>query len=152
MAQETTGSTGETSETTEAPLPTETAAIRLPDETSLALMPATEGSSGAEENVPTLLALGAAEAEAAEAIGGPLEAGASPLTRYLRDNNVRFTGYVIGPVGVGIFRSGASTSPIVLPIGQSLPSTDIVLTSLEGKEAAFSQANETAKLILDFRR
>jgi hypothetical protein len=84
--------------------------------------------------------------------GGPIAAGLSGLSRYLRDNDVRFTGSVIGPVGVGIFRSSLSKAPYVITLGQTIPNTDIVLTSLQGKQAQFTQGQEVQSLTLDLRR
>ena len=84
--------------------------------------------------------------------GGPIAAGLSGLSRYLRDNDVRFTGSVIGPVGVGIFRSTTSQAPYVITLGQTIPNTDIVLTSLQGKQAQFTQGQEIQSLTLDLRR
>ncbi|MGL4608692.1 MAG: hypothetical protein ACRCYY_03260 [Trueperaceae bacterium] len=76
----------------------------------------------------------------------------SSLSSYLRNNEVRFTGYAVGPVSVGIFRSKMSSNPINLIIGQPLPETEFVLTSLQGKEAEFSDGQEKQLLTLDLRR
>ena len=138
---------------------TTSAAIRLPAGAApgVALAGAPQQAQEQGEVVPELLSLGEATAPVVsenvptEEVS-PLMAGVTPVAAYLRDNNVRFTGYVIGPVGVGVFRSNERETPIVLPIGQSLPNTDIVLSSLEGKEAAFSQNDETYALTLDFWR
>lgn len=82
----------------------------------------------------------------------PLEAGASELSRYLRDNNVRFTGSVIGPVSVGVFRSARTSAPVVISLGQSLPETSIVLTDLRGQQAEFRLGDTTQTLTLQLRR
>ena len=82
----------------------------------------------------------------------PLAAGVDPLSRYLRDNNVVFTGSVRGPVQVGVFRSAGSQTPLVVSLGQNLPDTDIVLTDLTGMKAEFTQADITQVLSLDLRR
>lgn len=79
-------------------------------------------------------------------------AGLSALSRYLRDNDVSFTGAVMGPVGVGIFRSAERTSPFTVPLGQTLPETDIVLTDLQGQQAELSQNGDREILILESRR
>lgn len=81
----------------------------------------------------------------------PISAGITALSRYLRDNNYRFTGAVIGPVSVGVFRSNASPAPIVVPLGKTLPNTDIVLTNLQGKQAEFTQGTVRYSLVLDRR-
>ena len=83
--------------------------------------------------------------------GGPLAAGTSSLSRYLRDTNYQFTGSVIGPVGVGVFRSKLSNVPVLVSLGQTLPDTEIVLTSLQGKQAEFTQNGNKQLLILDLR-
>lgn len=82
----------------------------------------------------------------------PLAVGADPLSRYLRDNDVRFTGTVLGPLSVGVFRSTLYGSPVVLTLGQTLPETDIILSDLRGYEARFSLGDSTQTLSLDLRR
>lgn len=81
----------------------------------------------------------------------PLMAGATELSRYLRDNNFQFTGSVIGPVGVGVFRSSLTAAPTTVVLGQALQGTNIVLTSLKGKQAEFTQDDEKQVLTLDLR-
>jgi hypothetical protein len=98
------------------------------------------------------MASSASVTESAGANGAPLYAGASPLSTYLRNNAVTFTGYAIGPVSVGIFRSNLSANPVVVTLGQSLPETEFVLTNLQGKEAEFSYGQEKQTLTLDLRR
>ena len=129
------------------------AAIRLPEQSPAAnasLSPV--ASAGTEEADLEPIVTLAADAQAAAANGGPISAGLSGLSRYLRDNDVRFTGSVIGPVGVGIFRSKVSQAPYVITLGQVIPDTDIVLTSLQGKQAQFTQGQENQVLTLDLRR
>lgn len=82
----------------------------------------------------------------------PLAVGGDPLSRYLRDNNVRFTGSVLGPLSVGVFRSARFSEPVVLTLGQPLPDTDIILSDLRGYEARFSMGDTTQTLSLDLRR
>ena len=82
----------------------------------------------------------------------PLAAGVTPLSAYLRDNNVTFTGAVLGPVSVGVFRAANRTNPIVVALGSSLPDTDIVLTDLTGSQAQFSQDEAQQILSLNLRR
>ncbi len=82
----------------------------------------------------------------------PLAVGADPLSRYLRDNDVRFTGTVLGPLSVGVFRSREYSAPVILTLGQNLPDTDIILSDLRGYEARFSQGDRTQTLSLDLRR
>lgn len=82
----------------------------------------------------------------------PLVVGADALSRYLRDNDVRFTGTALGPLSVGVFRAKNYEQPVVLTLGQSLPDTEIVLADLRGYEAKFSLGNNTQVLSLDLRR
>lgn len=82
----------------------------------------------------------------------PLAVGGDSLSRYLRDNNVRFTGTVLGPLSVGVFRSAQFSEPVVLTLGQTLPDTDIILSDLRGYEARFSLGESTQTLSLDLRR
>ncbi|MCW5819607.1 MAG: hypothetical protein KIT12_06845 [Trueperaceae bacterium] len=82
----------------------------------------------------------------------PLVAGIDTLSRYLRDNDVRFTGTALGPLSVGVFRANHFEQPVVLTLGQSLPDTDIVLADLRGYEAKFSLGDSTQVLSLDLRR
>ena len=96
--------------------------------------------------------LGPGEVAAAGIPDRPLVSGADTLSQYLRDRNVAFTGSVVGSVGVGVFRIGGSTTPIVLALGQPLPDTDIVLTDLRGQAAQFTLGDTTHVLNLDLRR
>lgn len=92
------------------------------------------------------------QADARPANTLPLAVGADPLSRYLRDNDVRFTGTVLGPLSVGVFRSSIYSTPVVLTLGQPLPDTDIILSDLRGYEARFTQGDRTQTLSLDLRR
>ena len=78
--------------------------------------------------------------------------GADELSRYLRDNNIRFTGTVNGPVSVGVFRSNLSARPVIVTLGGTYPDTDFVLTSLQGEQAQFKQGENTQTLAIDLRR
>jgi hypothetical protein len=82
----------------------------------------------------------------------PLVAGSTGLARYLRDNNYAFTGSVLGPVSVGVFRSNLDAAPIVVSLGQTLPNTEIVLTDLRGMQAELTLGQTTQILTLDLRR
>ncbi len=82
----------------------------------------------------------------------PLVAGITPLSRYLRDYDVTFTGMVLGPISQGVFHSNASPRPVVVGIGQQLPETEITLTDLRGQQAEFTLADASQFLTLDLRR
>ncbi|MEZ4606382.1 MAG: hypothetical protein R2865_06170 [Deinococcales bacterium] len=79
-----------------------------------------------------------------------VSAGLSGLNRYIRDQNLRFTGTVLGPISLAIFESRGRSFSVQL--GQNLPDTDIRLTSLNGQEAELSQGDEKQILLLDIRR
>ncbi len=136
------------------------AAVREPEAAPLdgGLAAAQGVTEGAPSSVP--VPMGPAQTVVAEAgtqpaggsVAAPLQAGTSPLSRYLRDHNVRFTGTVLGPVSVGVFRSALYTTPVVLSLGQNLPDTHIVLTDLRGHEASFTMDDSTQTISLDLRR
>lgn len=88
----------------------------------------------------------------ADAPPPPLAAGATQLARFLRDQNYAFTGSVLGPVGIGVFRSDLDTAPVVVALGQTLPETEIVLTDLRGQQAELRLGDSTQILTLDLRR
>lgn len=127
----------------------EVVAIRVP-EVTVDLPPGLTPEAQAEPATTPLRPL--APTPAALQITPPLSAGANPLARYLRDQNVTFTGSVLGPIGVGVFRSNLTQVPVVVALGQPLPNTDIVLKGLRGREAVFSQGNHSATLVLNLRR
>jgi hypothetical protein len=136
------------------------AAIREPGQVTTPVASTTLTASAASpesgevelEPVGSMASAATSEGSAAPASGAPLVAGASALSSYLRNNDVRFTGYAIGPVSVGIFRSKLSANPVVVTLGQSLPETEFVLTSLQGKQAEFAYGQEKQPLTLDLRR
>jgi hypothetical protein len=133
-------------------------AIREPVQVASASAPAiltpAPASSEAEVELEPVgsLASAASETETPTVNTAPLFVGASPLSSYLRNNDVRFTGYAVGPVSVGIFRSKLSNNPVVVTLGQTLPETEFVLTNLQGKEAEFTYGQEKQTLTLDLRR
>ena len=81
-----------------------------------------------------------------------IAAGTTRLARFLRDNNYTFTGSVLGPVSVGVFRSNIDAAPIIVALGQTLPNTEIVLTDLRGMVAELTLGETTQILTLDLRR
>ena len=132
------------------------AALRIPGQSGSAVdfseapAPALGGNAGSAEPAP--LPVGSRRATGGPpSAGAPLVAGTSDLSNYLRDNNFQFTGSVIGPVGVGVFRSSLAAAPVTVVLGQALQDTDIVLTSLQGKQAEFTQNDEKQILTLDLR-
>lgn len=131
------------------------AAVIVPDDSSSATLPFAErGSEVTAATSPEVLGPDHAEqqARANAATTLPLAVGADPLSRYLRDNNVRFTGTALGPLSVGVFRSNIYQQPVVVTLGQTLPETDILLSDLRGYEAKFSLGDNTQVLSLDLRR
>jgi hypothetical protein len=111
-----------------------------------------------EEPVVVVEGAGDPAAPAPETVAGtptpnaPLPAGTTRLARYLRDYDYAFTGSVMGPVSVGVFRSQADPTPIVVALGQTLPNTEIVLTDLRGMQAELTLGDSTQILSLDLRR
>ncbi|HEX7003169.1 MAG TPA: hypothetical protein VF168_03175 [Trueperaceae bacterium] len=129
----------------------ELAAIREPEETPADLEQA--GERSAELSRPQPIGPGEdGQRQAPMPDQPPLAAGTSDLSRYLRNNNVRFTGSVIGPVSVGVFRSAETPAPIVISLGQTLPDTSIVLTDLRGQQAELTLGDNTQILTLELRR
>ncbi len=106
----------------------------------------------ADSGVVTPDPLEPAAARVMPSAADPLVAGITPLSRYLRDNNVSFTGMVLGPVSQGVFRSSLSPRPMVIGLGQALPDTEITLTDLRGQQAEFKLADASQFLTLDLRR
>lgn len=84
--------------------------------------------------------------------GQPLAAGITPLSRYLRDHNVTFTGSVLGPVSVGMFHTSQSEAAIVVSLGQALPDTTIILTDLRGQQAELTLGDASQILTMELRR
>jgi len=82
----------------------------------------------------------------------PLHAGANPLARYLRDNNVRFTGLVVGSSSVAVLRHNGTDAPVMVEVGDELPDTSIRLLDLRDQQATFQLGNYTEVLTLDLRR
>ncbi len=76
--------------------------------------------------------------------------GITALSRYLRDANLSFTGAVLGPVSLAVF--SANEQSFSVQLGQNLPDTDIVLTSVNNHEVELTQGNESQFLTLDLRR
>jgi hypothetical protein len=84
--------------------------------------------------------------------GVPAAAGITPLSRYVRDNNVTFTGSVLGPVSVGVFHTSLTDAAIVISLGQALPDTSIVLTDLRGQQAELTLDEASQILTMEVRR
>lgn len=124
----------------------EVAALRLPENSVVVTELPTQDVT--EQNLEPIVRAAALQTGNSS---DPLNAGISEMSRYLRDNNYRFTGAVIGPVSVGVFRSNSASAPVVVPLGQTLPNTEIVLTSLQGKQAEFTQGTMKYSLVLDLR-
>lgn len=126
------------------------AAVREPEDTPPQLRQAGGEASAVAQAQP--IGPGAGGPRAPIPDQAPLAAGTSSLSRYLRNNNVRFTGSVIGPVSVGVFRSAETPAPIVISLGQTLPDTSIVLTDLRGQQAELTLDDNTQILTLELRR
>lgn len=130
------------------------AVAREPEESQPKLDELGETAAASSEPEPLKEPLAKAPTASARTMEGqpPLQAGTSALSRYLRDNNVRFTGSVIGPVSVGVFRSALTSAPVVISLGQTLPDTSIVLTDLRGQQAELALGDSSQTLTLELRR
>jgi hypothetical protein len=127
------------------------AAVREPERPATELQQAGVAGPAAGEPQPLERPI-SPQAQARPGGQPPLAAGTSTLSRYLRDNNVRFTGSVIGPVSVGVFRSSLTSAPVVISLGQALPDTSIVLTDLRGQQAELTLGDSKQTLTLELRR
>ncbi len=134
----------------------EVAAVKVPEPSAASALPAVRPETATVSPAGLgVLGPGQPTAESVKASGSsglPLVVGADQLSRYLRDNDVRFTGTALGPLSVGVFRAKQFDQPMVLTLGQTLPNTEIVLADLRGYEAKFSLGDNTQVLSLDIRR
>ena len=71
----------------------------------------------------------------------------SPLARFVREQNLRLSGVVLGPTSVAIFQSKNGFT--VLAVGQTLPGSDVLLKSLSAKEALLVQGSQSLNLTID---
>ncbi|MBO1438534.1 hypothetical protein [Meiothermus sp. CFH 77666] len=71
----------------------------------------------------------------------------SRLARFVREQNLKLSGVVLGPTSVAIFQSKDGFT--VLPVGRTLPGSDVLLKSLSAKEALLVQGSETLNLTMD---
>lgn len=129
-------------------------AVRVPEEPAAeAPVESVRTTPGIVADVPALRRTEPiAEEPDPRAPEAPLVAGTDRLARYLRDNGYRFTGSVLGPVSMGVFRSNADPVPKVVALGHTLPNTEIVLTDLRGEQAELTLGDLSQILILDLRR
>lgn len=70
----------------------------------------------------------------------------NPLDSYIEDNALRFTGAVLGPVSVAVFRTNNQSFSIAT--GRSLPETNIVLTNVTADKAEVNLAGDVRTLAL----
>jgi len=71
----------------------------------------------------------------------------SLLARYVREQNIKLSGVVLGPTSVAILQS--KDGFIVLPVGRTLPGSDVLLRSLSAQEALLIHGSESLNLTLD---
>jgi len=71
----------------------------------------------------------------------------SPLARFVREQNLKLSGVVLGPTSVAIFQS--KDGFVVLPVGRTLPGSDVLLKSLSAKEALLVQGSESLNLMME---
>ncbi|MCX7782435.1 MAG: hypothetical protein N2318_02190 [Meiothermus sp.] len=71
----------------------------------------------------------------------------SNLARFVREQNLKLSGVVLGPTSVAFFQSKDGFT--VLPVGRTLPGSDVLLRSLSAKEALLVQGSESLNLTMD---
>ncbi len=71
----------------------------------------------------------------------------SALARYVREQNLKLSGVVLGPTSVAIFQS--KDGYVVLPVGRTLPGSDVLLRSLSAKEALLVRGSESLNLTME---
>ncbi len=71
----------------------------------------------------------------------------SSLARFVREQNLKLSGVVLGPTSVAIFQSKDGFT--VLPVGRTLPGSDVLLKSLSAKAALLVQGSESLNLTMD---
>ncbi len=86
-------------------------------------------------------------AETTEQVGLAEAVGASVVSAYVRDNNLSFTGAILGPVSVAIFESRLGSFHV--PIGEMIPDTEIRLTNVKRHEVELRQGSESQIIYLD---
>jgi len=92
----------------------------------------------------TVQAVASGSSEAVEASD---VVGASLVASYVRDNNLSFTGAILGPVSVAIFQSRMGSFHV--PIGEMIPDTEIRLTNVKRHEVELRQGSESHIIYLD---
>ncbi len=70
----------------------------------------------------------------------------SALARWVREQNLKLSGVVLGPTSVAIFQSRDGFT--VLPVGRTLPGSDVLLRSLSANEALLVQGSESLNLTI----
>jgi len=134
------------------PVEVPAAATRVPDQPLPTTAEPVRTAPGILSEVPELRGIETTVTDVVTNGEAPLAAGTNRLARYLRDNGYSFTGSVLGPVSVGVFRSNGDPVPQVVALGQTLPNTEIVLTDLRGQQAELMLDDLRQTLILDIRR
>ncbi|MER3554903.1 MAG: hypothetical protein C4331_11285 [Meiothermus sp.] len=71
----------------------------------------------------------------------------SGLGQYVREQGLKLSGVVLGATSVGIFQS--KDGFVVLPVGRTLPGSEILLKSLNTNEALLVRGSETLNLQIE---
>lgn len=71
----------------------------------------------------------------------------SNLAKFIRDQDLKLAGVVLGPTSVAIFQS--KDGFVVLPVGRTLPGSDVLLKSLSAKDALLVQGSESLNLEIE---
>ncbi len=77
----------------------------------------------------------------------PETAQESSLARFVRELNLQLSGVVLGPTSVAIFQT--KDGFVVLPVGRTLPGSDVLLKSLSAREALLVQGSQSLNLTID---
>lgn len=71
----------------------------------------------------------------------------SGLGQYVRQQNLKLSGVVLGATSVGIFQT--KDGFVVLPVGRTLPGSEVLLKSLNTKEALLVQGSDSLNLEIE---
>ncbi|RDI94715.1 hypothetical protein DV704_10465 [Meiothermus sp. QL-1] len=71
----------------------------------------------------------------------------SSLARFVREQGLRLSGVVLGPTSVAIFQNRDGF--VVLPVGRTLPGSDVLLKSLNAREALLVRGSESLTLTIE---
>jgi len=128
-----------------APLSRELSASSPQDQTTAALDPSLESSTRLDYARAELDARVNQVLQPTSNLSKPQEAvAASGMGQYVREQGLKLSGVVLGATNVAIFQT--KDGFVVLPVGRTLPGSEILLKSLNTKEALLVRGSETLSL------